>query len=167
MQVEITDLLTLEDYVSSLKERVSGITSYKYLGSGDEFDSAIQAFFNNKYQGGTVLFLGIFDSLTRDSGGKQSFAPVFCQICVLKKADPKVERDTLVAKNETWKTALKLVGTIEEDMEESARMASTKRLRVEVDGDKLIPLERVANVNAWGWATDIIFTIPVNSIKFS
>jgi hypothetical protein len=167
MQIEITDLLTLESYVSTLKERVEGITDYKYLGAGEEFDDAIQSYFNNKYQSGITLFLGIFESMTREAGGKQSFAPVFCQVCVLTKADPRADLDTLVARNDTWIAALKLVGTIEQDMEDSTRMASVQRLRVEVNGDKLIPLERVANVNAWGWGTELVFSIPVNSIKFS
>lgn len=167
MQKAIADLLQLEAYVEELQTRIPALTAYAYLGQGEEFESAIQSYFNNKYQGGMVLFLGIFESFTKSNGSNQSFAPVYCQVCILKKADPKVPKQTLIVRDETWKTMLKLVGTIEKDMEDSQRFPSTQRLRVEIDQDKLIPLERVANVNAWGWGTEVVFSIPVNHLKYS
>lgn len=167
MQKSIADLIELEAYVEELINRVPGLTSYAYLGQGEEFDTAIQSYFNNKYQGGITLFLGIFESLTRSNGSNQSFAPVYCQVCILKKADPKVPKQTLEVRDETWKAILKLVGTIEKDMEDSQGLPSPKRLRVEINQDKLIPLERVANVNAWGWGAEVVFSIPVNHLKYS
>lgn len=162
----IADLLELEAYVEELKTRIPGLNDYVYLGQGEEFDAAIQSYFNNKYKGGTTLFLGIFESFTKSNGGNQSFAPVFCQVCVLTKADPKVPKQTLVARNETWKTTLRIIGLMEKDMEDSRLSSSQFRLRIEVDQDKLIPLERVANVNAWGWGAEVVFSIPVNSLKY-
>lgn len=167
MQIIISDLVELEAYVSALQPRIPGLTHYKYLGHGDEFDNAIQSYFNNQYvPGSTVLFLGIFEGMTRDTGGNQSLCPMFCQVSILTKADPKTPMATLQAKNETWKKTLKLVGTIELDMEESQSIQSSKRVRIEIDQNKIIPLEKIANVNAWGWGTEIIFSIPVNSIKY-
>lgn len=167
MQISISDLEELEAYVESLQPRVPGLTHYAYLGQGDDFDNAIQSYFGNKYvPNSTVLFLGIFESGTKDTGGNQSLAPIFCQVCILTKADPKTPKATLMARNATWKKALKLIGTIELDMEESQALPSSKRVRIEVDQNKLIPLEKIANVNAWGWGAEIVFNIPVNSIKY-
>lgn len=164
MQISIADLEELEQYMATLATRVDGIASYMYLGQGEEFNDAIQAYYNNKYDaevGGITLFFAIFES-----SGK-ALAPIYCQACILIKADPKEARQTLIARNTTWKAALKLIGKIEKDMEDSRFMPATKRVHIEVNQDKLIPLERVANVDAWGWGAELVFTIPVNSIKFA
>lgn len=170
MQISIADLEELEQYIATLATRVNGIASYMYLGQGEEFNDAIQAYYNNKYDaevGGITLFFAIFESYSKDSGSNQSLAPIYCQACILMKADPKEARQTLIARNTTWKTSLKLIGRIEKDMEDSRFMPANKRIRIEVNQDKLIPLERVANVDAWGWGAELVFTIPVNSIKFA
>jgi hypothetical protein len=170
MQISIADLLELEAYIAALATRVDGFTDYAFLGQGEDFNDAIQSYYNNKYDpetAGITLFLGIFESFSKDGGGNNSFAPVYCQACVLMKADPSQPREILTARNTTWKAALNLIGRIEKDMEDSRFLAATKRLRIEVAQDKLIPLERVANVNAWGWGAELVFNIPVNSIKYA
>lgn len=170
MVISIANLQELEAYVSNFPTRIADIKAYHYLGQGEEFNDAIQAYYNNSYSpeiGGITLFLGIFESLSRDVGGNQSFATVYCQACLIQKADPTNAQNVLSARNKTWETALKFVGTIERDMEDS-RFSPTpaKRVRIEVVDNKLIPLEKVANVDAWGWGIEITFTIPVNSLKY-
>ncbi len=166
MQVIIDDLIALEAYVSILGVRIPEITDYCYLGEGEEFNDAIQSYFNNKYKPGITLFLGIFDSADRDNAANHSIAPVICQICVLTKADPKKEKATLIARNDTWKAALKVIGTMDRDMEETNRANLKTRLRIETDAKRLIPLEKEANVDAWGWGFEVTFNIPVNSLKY-
>ena len=166
MQIVINDLLQLEAYVEGLAERISVLNDYCYLGEGEEFNDAIQSYFNNKYKPGITLFLGIFDSADRDNAANHSIAPVICQICVLTKADPKKSKGTLTARNDTWKAALKVLGTMEEDMEETNRANLKNRLRIETDAKRLIPLEKEANADAWGWGFEVTFNIPVNALKY-
>lgn len=170
MQVIISNLLDIEAYIKAIATptpRVAGLTDYCYVGAGEEFNNAIEAYFGKKYKAGLTLFFGIFDTIDKIIQQGDSQSVINTQVLIMTKANPKIPYSVLEASNATWLAMTKLIGTIETDMECSVRTLQGKKLRIDVVDRKLHPLEGIANVNAYGFAIELSFTIPSNTFKYS
>jgi hypothetical protein len=161
--MKIIDLVSLNAFFDELASTVPGIEHYLSLSNGEKAVDEIAAYYTNDYAGTTVFFQ-VAESVRKD--GLLTFQ---CSLTIATKPAGETATAALVARDQTLKLMLDLLGRLEIKADESATeiedLGDMYDLIV-TPVDRIFPIGLLANVNLEGHYVDIDVRVPVTHLLF-
>ncbi|MEZ0607836.1 hypothetical protein ACAW74_04930 [Fibrella sp. WM1] len=164
----ITDLLSLTAFIEEAVQLVPTIEKFMPLSNGLKAINEIEAYYTNDYAGITC-FLQVAESQPKTNGAGLDSLTFLCSLTVaMKPADPGAGAG-LLARNETQKLLLHLLGRLramaDRDAEELEDLGEPFELMIQ-PGQKMFPIGLLANVELEGYYIDVDVTVPANRLLF-
>lgn len=168
--MKITDLTTLTDFLEGIANSTPGIDHFLALSNGEKAIDEIETYYTNDNTGETTAFLQIAESVRKNNGSGVEMLTFLCSLTIAMKPTGVGARAGLIARDQTQKLLLVMLGKIELAVD-----ASLEELEDEGDSyefsvapaERMFPIGQLANVNLEGYYIDIDVTIPANHLLYS
>ncbi|GAB3767841.1 hypothetical protein GCM10028818_01320 [Spirosoma horti] len=165
---KITDLITLTDFLEGIANDTPGIDFFLALSNGEKAIDEIEVYYDNNYKGATA-FLQIAESGRKSNGSGVESLVFMCSLTVAQKPTGVGARAGLIARDQTQKLILAMLGKIELAVDASIEELEDEGESYEFSvapSERMFPIGQLANANLEGYYIDIDVTIPASHLLY-
>lgn len=165
---KIEDLVSLTTFMTEAVALVPTIEKFLALSNGEKAINEIQTYYNNDYAGITC-FLQVAEARPANNGAGLDTLTFLCSLTVAMKPDDSGPAAGLVARNQTQRLLMHLLGRIravaERDAEELEDLGDPCEIMIE-PANRMFPIGSLANAELEGYYIDVDVTVPANKLLF-
>lgn len=167
MAVVIKNEVDFKAYLTGLigTEGFENLKAVEYIDANEDLDDWVGNYFENKYKGGVVLFLGLYEGFFEDNGN-YARCQLYGQLSMMVKYKQAEKDSKIIGRRDSRELLIRLLlhlKGISQDKYLSGDVAG--HYEFVVDQNKLMPVGNVANVDAVGCLADFEMIVEMDRLR--